>query len=120
MNSTDPESVDSTLRAFVVMHMEQLAESRRARGCQELALQPEREEASYFVRRPGSTEVSVSFIVESHGSAEEFGVAMQDLWLRRGDPDLARLACALGELALRLRSVDDPSEDLSPYIYVMF
>ncbi len=61
-----------------------------------------------------------SFEVAGCNSFDSFEKALTDMWTSQGSPELAALAPTLSKLAKSIYLVEEQSEEVSPFIYVMF
>ncbi len=109
MSSTD----DAKLRRFFRDRIVPAAERLRERGCSFLAEGPDPEAASWWVE---SEEEPVLIDFE----ADEAAGILHARWMSEGYPELAALAAPLIELAEALRTTQEESGEVSPYVYVMY
>jgi len=75
---------------------------------------------SYFKKRRKTSMSKDDFEKGGHSTLENFAADLAAFWGNSDDSILCELIPSLTELANDLYFVEDQSEDLSPYIYVMF
>lgn len=83
-------------------------------------LQPDAEAESYYARCEKRSMSAADFILEGCDSFEKLWQALEELWRKQGYPGLARTGGKAAELAERLYNVESESDEVSPFIYVMF
>lgn len=105
-------SIEDRLRAFFAERLVPAAERARARGVSYFPPGPDDEESWY--ESPPETPA----IMEIDDG--QFGAKLKQMWQDQGHPELADLAEAFEELARELELKDDQTEDVSPFMYVMF
>ncbi len=75
---------------------------------------------SYYVERENRTMTPEQFEVAGLESPQRLGPALGEFWKKRRMPELAALAAGLSQLAGDLREVEEETDEVSPFIYVMF
>ena len=110
MSSTD----DAKLRRFFRDRIVPAAERLRERGCSFLSEGPDPEAGSWWVEGSGEEPVLIDF------EADEAAEILHARWMSEGYPELAELAAPLIELAEALRTTQEESGEVSPYVYVMY
>jgi hypothetical protein len=92
----------------------------RARGREFFALRPDAAAESYYVE-PTRREMSPEeFELRASESIEAFVRELAALWSFEGREELAAMAPRLASLASELREDKQQSDDVSPFMYVMF
>jgi hypothetical protein len=116
MSSTNPKggsSVDrDRLRRFYLEKLVPAAEQLRKRGVTMFPLGAD-DAPSWYADPPTYPE-----LIEIDPAS--FGEDLKRLWQSKDLPELSDLAVALGGLAGELEVVAEQSEDVSPFVYVMF
>ena len=109
MSSTD----DARLRRFFRKRLAPAAEKLRGRGVSFFPLGPELEADTWYTGPP--TEPKFTSL-----KVDECEAALRELWQRQDLPELAELAGELMNLAKHLEVQEEESEDISPFVYVMY
>ena len=105
---------EAKMRRFFKRHLVRAAQELRERGVRFFALGPEKEAESWYVDGPfGEAE----FVRIEKADLE---IAMRDMWKAQDLPELAELVTSLMKLARTLEPYEDDSEEVSPFIYVMY
>jgi hypothetical protein len=116
MSSIDPKGVSPVdrelLRRFYFERLVPAADSLKRRGAVFFPLGPD-SAASWYENAPEYPELTE---IES----DSFGLDLKEIWEKKGFAELADLALAIGDLAKELEIAEDQSEDVSPFVYVMF
>ena len=81
---------------------------------------PDPEAVTYYTRCRKRTVSAGDFILEGCASFEKLQEALAGLWREQGYPELARTAPTAAALARKLYTVESESDEVSPFIYVMF
>lgn len=92
----------------------------RASGREFFALRPDAEAESYYVEPTKSLMRPEDFELRAGESVEEFVRELAALWASEGREELAAMAPRLAALAAELREDEEQSDDVSPFMYVMF
>lgn len=108
MNSTDERAI----RRFFAERLVPVAEALRERGVRFFPLGPEPAESWYEAppSEPDFTRLGEADLVE----------ALRSRWSEQELPELAALAEPLLELARSLEVHEEPTPDISPFVYVMY
>ena len=109
MSSTDEDK----LRTFFREKLVPAAMKLRERGVDLFPTGPDPDAESWW--EPGPTEEE---FVEL--SPEQVEAALAARWLAADLPELAALAGPLMELARELEITEEPSSEVSPFVYVMY
>ena len=110
MSSTD----DAKLRRFFRDRIVPAAERLRERGAGFLTEGPDPGAESWWVEVSEEEPVLIDF------EADEAAEILHARWMSEGYPELAALAAPLLELAEALRTTQEESGEVSPYVYVMY
>jgi hypothetical protein len=97
-----------------------VALSERARGREYFALRPDASSESYYVEPTKREMQPADFELRASESIEAFVRELAALWSSEGREDLAAMAPRLTSLAYELREDEEQSDDVSPFMYVMF
>ena len=120
MSSTDGAAAEERLQRFFDDELMPAARAlRQARG-ELFPTHPDPDAATYWAERSPRTMAREGFEVAGLESIDKLETALRDLWQARGLPQLAALSCGIVELARLLKQGDDESDEVSPFIYVMF
>jgi hypothetical protein len=76
--------------------------------------------STYYKTRQKTSMSKQDFEIGGHSTLETFAADLTAFWENNDDSKLCKLIPSLTELANELYFVEDESEKLSPYIYVMF
>ena len=76
--------------------------------------------STYYKTRQKTSMSKQDFEIGGHSTLETFAADLTAFWENNDDSKLCKLIPSLTELANELYFVEDESEELSPYIYVMF
>ena len=75
---------------------------------------------TYYKTRQKTRMSKQDFEIGGHSTLETFAADLTAFWENNDDSKLCKMIPSLTELANELYFVEDESEKLSPYIYVMF
>jgi hypothetical protein len=75
---------------------------------------------SYYTPRSRTRMDRADFELERLGSPDDLEPALRGFWDGRGFPELAGLAPGLTDVARALHETEEQTEEVSPFIYVMF
>ena len=75
---------------------------------------------TYYKTRKKTRMSKQDFEIGGHSTLETFAADLTAFWENNDDSKICKLIPSLTELANELYFVEDESEELSPYIYVMF
>jgi hypothetical protein len=92
----------------------------RASGREFFALRPDASSESYYVEPTKREMKPEDFELRASESIEAFVRELAALWSSEGREDLAAMAPRLASLASELREDEEQSDDVSPFMYVMF
>ncbi len=76
--------------------------------------------STYYKTRQKTSMSKQDFEIGGHSTLETFATDLTAFWENNDDSKLCKMIPSLTELANELYFVEDESEKLSPYIYVMF
>jgi len=76
--------------------------------------------STYYKTRQKTSMSKQDFEIGGHSTLETFAADLTAFWENNDDSKLCKIIPSLTELANELYFVEDESEKLSPYIYVMF
>ena len=76
--------------------------------------------STYYKTRQKTSMSKQDFEIGGHSTLETFAADLTAFWEKNDDSKLCKMIPSLTELANELYFVEDESEKLSPYIYVMF
>jgi len=76
--------------------------------------------STYYKTRQKTSMSKQDFEIGGHSTLETFAADLTAFWENNDDSKICKLIPSLTELANELYFVEDESEELSPYIYVMF
>ena len=76
--------------------------------------------STYYKTRQKTSMSKQDFEIGGHSTLETFASDLTAFWENNDDSKLCKMIPSLTELANELYFVEDESEKLSPYIYVMF
>ena len=75
---------------------------------------------SYYMSRKKTSMDKADFELTSCYSTDGLRQYLHEMWTDQGDSELAALACEMSHLADLLYQIEDETEEVSPFIYVMF
>ena len=76
--------------------------------------------STYYKTRQKTSMSKQDFEIGGHSTLETFATDLTAFWENNDDSKLCKMIPSLTELANELYFVEDESEKLPPYIYVMF
>jgi len=120
MSSTDPTETETAVRTFFEQRLMPLALRMAAEGKPFFPMHPDPKLASYYKDRTQKGMKKEDFEVPACDGFEEFARGMAEMWRAQGHKELAELVPELAGLAKQLYSVEEQTEEVSPFIYVMF
>jgi hypothetical protein len=106
--------IEEKLRRFFQRELTPAAEALRTRGVDLFPLGPDKERETYWEPAPDDEPDFIEV------TPENFGAGLEARWNEQGLPELAVLASRLMELAQDLEIQQEQSEELSPFVYVMY
>ncbi len=92
----------------------------RATGREFFALRPDAAAESYYVEPTNRSMEPADFELRASESVEDFIRELAALWASEGLEELAATAPRLAALASGLREDEEQTDDVSPFMYVMF
>jgi hypothetical protein len=113
-------SEDRRLDKFYSTQLLRVSQQYRREGRQVLAGNPDPQLPSYYVQRSQTTMTKKDFETGSCRDTDELAEALREMWGDQGFEELAELAPQLAKLAARLKGSQHESEDVSPFVYVMY
>lgn len=96
------------------------ARSEREAGREFFALRPDAEAESYFAEPAKGSMRPEDFELRACESVEDFVRELAALWASEGREGLAAMAPRLAALAAGVREDEEQTDDVSPFMYVMF
>jgi hypothetical protein len=110
MSSTD----ERKLQRFFQKELSPAAAAIRTRGIELFPLGPDPERESYWEPGPEDEPEFIEIL------PDDFAAALEEYWNAKGLPELAALAAPLMAMARELEIQQEQSEELSPFLYVMY
>lgn len=92
----------------------------RATGVEFFALRPDAEAESYYVEPTNRSMEPADFELRASESVEDFIRELAALWASEGREEMAAMAPRLAALASSFGEDEEPTDDVSPFMYVMF
>lgn len=92
----------------------------RESGREFFALRPDASAESYYVEPTKREMKPEDFELRAGESVEEFVRELAALWSSEGREELASMAPRLAALAAEVREDEEQTDDVSPFMYVMF
>jgi hypothetical protein len=92
----------------------------RATGGEFFALRPDAEAESYYVEPTNRSMEPADFELRASESVEDFIRELAALWASEGREELAAMAPRLAALASGFGEDEEQTDDVSPFMYVMF
>lgn len=120
MSSTDQNDPEAAIRAFCEDEFRPIAERVIADGPRCFAHGPDPAASSYYVQRERTSMRKADFETPAFRTAEEFADELTAMWRSQGFDALCPLAPAMARLAEQLKQGDAQSDEVSPFVYVMF
>jgi hypothetical protein len=111
---------DRCASAFFDEALVPVALGERERGREFFALRPDASAESYYVEPTKREMKPEDFELRASESAEDFISELAALWASEGREELASMAPRLAALASEVREDEEQSDDVSPFMYVMF
>jgi hypothetical protein len=118
MNSTEDKELLAA--EFFDELLAPLAERERAAAKSFFPLGADPRAESYYVEPTRRAMEASDFELRAARSLADFVKELAALWASEGHEELAALAPRLLELAEEMREQEEQTEDVSPFIYVMF
>ncbi len=120
MSWTEGVDPEERIRRFFAEQLSPAAAAIRRRRGELFATRPDPQAETYYRRRSTTRMSAASYEVDGLGSVEGLETALRSFWESRGLPELASLSPGLTELARLLRPTEEQTDEVSPFIYVMF
>ncbi|MBL7124598.1 MAG: hypothetical protein ISS51_00680 [Dehalococcoidales bacterium] len=120
MNSTRDDDTLLEVTRFFFEELMPLAKKLQDEGKAFFSVKPNPNAQTYYKKREKTIMHPESFEVVGCDSFDSFEEALIDMWTSQGYSELTKLAPTLLKLAKSLYFVEEQSEDISPFIYVMF
>lgn len=76
--------------------------------------------STYYKTRQKTSMSKLDFEIGGHSTLETFAADLAAFWNNNDDSKLSELVPSLAKLANELHVAEDQSEEISPYVYVMF
>lgn len=111
---------DRTAAAFFREVLVPVALRERESGREFFALRPDEAAESYYVEPTKGSMRPEDFELRAGESVEEFVRELAALWSSEGREELAAIAPRLAALASEVREDEEQTDDVSPFMYVMF
>ena len=119
-SSVKDEGKDESAAAFFREVLVPVALREREAGREFFALRPEEAVESYYVEPTKRAMRPEDFELRAADSVEDFVRELAALWSSEGREELAATAPRLAALAAEVREDEEQSDDVSPFMYVMF
>jgi hypothetical protein len=113
-------SRDESATAFFREVLVPVALRERATGVEFFAPRPDAEAESYYVEPTNRSMEPADFELRASESVEDFIRELATLWASEGREELAAMAPRLAALASKVREDEERTDDVSPFMYVMF
>ncbi|MFC1921400.1 hypothetical protein ACFLYQ_06735 [Chloroflexota bacterium] len=120
MSSIKAKDNLAAVRKFFLKELMPLAKKFRAEGRTLFPLKADPNVNTYYQKRERTRMSPKDFEVAGCSSSDSIEQALSDMWTAQGYPELTVLAPTLSKLAISLHSTDQPEEEVSTFIYVMF
>jgi len=120
MSSTDAKRGDGPLREFFFRRALPRDAARREKGEAFFPRHPDPAATSYFLPRGKRTVEPRYLEAPECPDGEALEARLYQMWTAQGHPELAELAGDVARLAVELARTEEPGEEVSPFIYVMF
>lgn len=120
MSSTNPENTEVAIKQFCEKEFRPVAEKLTAEGHRFFEHGGNEDADSYYIRRSRKSMRKEDFETPSFKNAAEFAAELSAMWKSQGLDDLASLTPSMARLAEQLQQVEEQSDEVSPFVYVMF
>jgi hypothetical protein len=120
MNSIDTHTAATHIREFFDRELLPAAAGLRQSGRIFFPTRAEFGTESYYIPRTKTTMARTDFELGELTTVENLEEAMRKLWIAQDYPELVPLAPSLAQIACEVRLRDEQTDEVSPYIYVMF
>ncbi len=112
------DKASTEVRNFFLMQLMPLTKNIHEKEEGFFELKPQAE--SYYLKREETCMKPTDFEISGCYSFEDFEKELQKMWIEDGIPEFATLAPTLANLAEMLSCTDEQTEEVSPFLYVMF
>ena len=120
MNSTDQNELETAIRAFCEKSFRPVADKMVRDGQKFFAHNGEAGAASYYEKRERTAMRREDFETPSFRTIDEFADELAAFWRSQGYNALSELTPAMANLARQLQQVEEQTDEVSPFVYVMF
>ncbi len=111
---------DRRLKKFFRSELLGIAAQYRREGRELLAGNPDPDLSSYYIRRSQTKMSKQDFESGSCRHPGELAQALNELWSSQGYEELCKLAPQLAKLAESLKRSQQETDEISPFVYVMY
>jgi hypothetical protein len=111
---------DRRLEKFFRNELLAVAHRYECEGRSLLAGNPDPQLASYYMPRPQTKLTKSDFEQGACRTPDELIEALADMWREQGYAELSRLAPQMGQFAERLKETQQETDEVSPFVYVMY
>jgi hypothetical protein len=118
--ATMPQSVDRRLEKFFRSELLRISQQYQREGRPLLAGNPDPKLPTYWRRRDKMKMSKADFESGSCRSPDELANALAEMWRQQGLTELSEIAPQLAKLAGRLKRSQHESDEVSPFVYVMY
>lgn len=120
MSSTKRDESEAAIRDFCEKVFRPAAEQVAKEGRSFFAHAPDSAATSYYTRRERTSMRREDFETPSFRTAEAFAEELAAMWRSQGLASLCTVTPAMAALAKQLQQVEEQSDEVSPFVYVMF
>lgn len=120
MALTDRDDPEENIRDFFQQQLLPLRNELQGAGKSFFATQADPGRQTYFVPREKTSPDPGDMELPRCASAADLEKKLAEMWDSQGNGELVALVPALGKLAEMLSLSEEPGEEVSPFIYVMF
>lgn len=130
MSSTDdsrpgaatPDSDDASLliRDFFDSQLVPVGQRMRREEAHAFPVAADAARETYYTVRERTAMAPEDFEASAPEAVEDLVPALARLWDQLGTPELSALAPGLSRVATAVYLIQDPADELSPFVYVMF
>jgi hypothetical protein len=119
MNSTEGKKT-KIIQEFYNKQLMPLAEKLDVKNKPLMPLGAEPAARTYYISRRQTSMTRQDFEAPSVSNARELEEAMHNLWVKFRPSELAGLAKPMAKMSQQLAQTEEQTEEVSPFIYVMF
>jgi hypothetical protein len=120
MNLIKPKNISKHVRKVFMKEVVPVSNLSKKREQVFFPLRPDNQLSTYYREREQTAMTLGDFEVPGCESSEKLEKALAELWGSQGYAELVPLAQTTARLAEMLRESEDESQEVSPFIYVMF